>query len=55
MILKLLAPMERAASMTPSSTSFEEDSTILAMKGPAAITSGTTVAVDRSLFPQSYG
>ena len=42
----LLAPIERAASITPGSTSLIEDSTIRAIKGIAATTSGTTVAVD---------
>ena len=34
------------ASITPASTSFKEDSTILAIYGAAAITSGTIVAVE---------
>ena len=42
----LLAPIAFAASMTPASTSFKEDSTTLAMYGAAQITSGTIVAVE---------
>lgn len=45
MMVKVLAPMERAASMTPASTSLREDSTIRAMKGIAATTRDTMVAV----------
>ena len=44
MIRRSLAPMERAASMTPLSTSFNEDSTIRPINGMAATTSGTMVA-----------
>ena len=44
MISKGEAPMDCAASTTPLSTSFREDSTSLAMKGAAATTSTTTVA-----------
>ena len=40
----LLAPIERAASITPGSTSLIEDSTIRPINGIAAITSGTIVA-----------
>ena len=39
------APMDCAASTTPRSTSFKEDSTIRATKGADANTSGTIVAV----------
>ena len=44
MMVQLLAPMLWAASITPLSTSFSEDSTIRAMNGAAAIVSGTIVA-----------
>ena len=44
-IRRLPAPMDRAASITPASTSFSEDSTIRAIKGIAAMVSGTMVAV----------
>ena len=44
-ICQLLAPMDLAASITPGSTSFREDSTIRPIKGMAAMVSGTMVAV----------
>ena len=40
------APMDLAASITPLSTSFSEDSTNLPIYGAAEMTSGTIVAVD---------
>ena len=46
MIVGVPAPMLTAASITPGSTSFSEDSTIRAMNGAAAITSGTIVALE---------
>ena len=45
-IVKFPAPIAFAASITPSSTSLAEDSTILAINGTAATTSGTMVADD---------
>ena len=44
MIRQLLAHILLAASTTPASTSLMEDSTIRAINGPAASTSGTMVA-----------
>ena len=44
-IWRLLAPMDLAASITPGSTSFKEDSTIRPIKGIAAMVRGTIVAV----------
>lgn len=44
MIVIVPAPILCAASITPLSTSFKEDSTIRPIKGAAAKTSGTTVA-----------
>ena len=51
MIRRFPAPIAFAASITPGSTSFMEDSTIRAINGIAATTSGTIVAVDPVLFP----
>ena len=45
-ISKSEAPIDLAASMTPASTSFKEDSTIRAIYGAAATTNGTMVAVE---------
>ena len=45
------APMDRAASMTPRSTSRAEDSTIRAMKGAAAMVSGDRVAFEPMVVP----
>ena len=45
------APIERDASITPRSTSLIELSTTRATKGAAAITNGTTVAVEPILVP----
>ena len=50
-IVKVPAPILWAASITPPFTSLREDSTILAIKGAAAITKGTTVAVEPYVFP----
>ena len=46
MICMVEAPMDCAASMTPLSTSFKEDSTMRPIKGAAETTSGTMVAVE---------
>jgi hypothetical protein len=43
--------MECDASITPLSTSFKDDSTILATKGAAATTNGTIVAVEPIVVP----
>ena len=43
-IFRSEAPMDLAASMTPVSTSFREDSTSLAMYGAAVTTNGMIVA-----------
>ena len=40
------APIDFAASITPESTSFSDDSTIRAINGAAEITRGTIVAVE---------
>ena len=45
MICQVLAPIDLAASTTPASTSFNDDSTIRAINGIAAIVSGTMTAV----------
>ena len=50
-ICQVDAPMDLAASMTPASTSFREDSTIRPMYGDAAIIRGTTVALEPMVFP----
>ena len=46
MVESSLKEVDCAASMTPPSTSFKEDSTILPIKGVAATTKGTIVAVE---------
>lgn len=45
--------MDCAASITPPSTSFMEDSTIRAIKGAEPITRGTMVAVEPSEVPDN--
>ena len=45
------APMDRAASMTPRSTSRAELSTMRAMKGAAAMVSGDSVAFEPMVVP----
>ena len=48
---KGLAPIESDASISPLSTSRSEDSTIRAINGAAAITSGTMVALEPMVVP----
>ena len=50
-ICQVDAPMDFAASITPASTSFKEDSTILAIYGPAAMTSGGITAFAPMVVP----